>query len=292
MVNIAFTTRPAISNIGAVRAILSSEQPNQTSTITYLQESQKENADDESYALAEPEERSEIQEIFGSVADLTVELFKISMLIRKATPRDRYLKATAHVKEPFDDRYDVAHVEQKFPKLARPDRARLKALLGKAITQRREFLRYARDHRYKLSVKQDPQIAEDARLEERKLDLFKTNQQRKQNAGSLISGARLATTLAPTNASTLLPLNLEDMEFTSDEEQSLTSFATSIGQNDEKLHVVALSQVSKGKFPFECSYCYQIVRLRHERSWRLVSRPSRYRDHFAYLDRKTTGSMS
>lgn len=282
MVNIAFATKPAISNITTVRAILSFERPNQTSTITHLQDFQEEDADDESYALAEPEERSELQEIFGSVADLTVELFKISMLIRKATPRDRYLKATAHAKEPFDDRYDIAHVEQKFPKLARPDKARLKALLGKAITQRREFLRYARDHRHKLSAKQDPQAVEDARLNERRLELLKIDPQHKQNAGSLISGARSATTLATTNASTLLPSNLEDMEFMSNEEQSVTSFATSLGQNVENICVVALSHVSRGKFPFECPYCWQIVGLRHERSWRLVSQFLRCRDHLAY----------
>ena len=278
MVNITFVANFAISNIRTVRTILSSEKPNQTCTITYLQHFQNENANDESYASAEPEERSEVQEIFGSVADLSVELFKISMLIWKATPRDRYLKATAQAKEPFDDHYDIAHVEQKFPKLARPDKARLKALLGRAITQRREFLRYVRDHRQKLSIKHNSQIVE-ARLKEPRSELPNINQQWKQDTGSPISAARPATTLAPTNASTLLPSKLEDMGLTSDEEQSITSFATSIEQNDENIRIVALSHVSKGRFPFECSYCWQIVRTRHERSWKFVSWLSHYRDN-------------
>ena len=94
---------------------------------------------------------SELNEVFGTVKDMITSLMKLSMIIRDATPRDRYLKAITSTKSPFIDAFDILHVGHKYPKVDTDDRIWLKERLGKAITQRRQYLKYCRDHHSKFS---------------------------------------------------------------------------------------------------------------------------------------------
>lgn len=90
----------------------------------------------------------ELSELWLSVGDIISSLMKVSMLVRKATGRDRYLKAASAAGAPFLPDFDKRHVEDKFPKARQlpwlVDR------LGAAITQRRQYLRYSRDHRHRI----------------------------------------------------------------------------------------------------------------------------------------------
>jgi hypothetical protein len=65
----------------------------------------------------EVNEVTELDEIFQSLADSISSLFKISLLIRCATPRDRYAKVAKLVKQPFDDSFNISHVGHKYSKL-------------------------------------------------------------------------------------------------------------------------------------------------------------------------------
>ncbi|KAF2496628.1 hypothetical protein BU16DRAFT_458300, partial [Lophium mytilinum] len=76
----------------------------------------------------------EAKDILGVVLDCLRNLFRISIVIRKASPRDRFSKA-----------------------LQRSGRLRIR--LGHAITQRRQFLHYCSDHRDRLGgldIENDP----------------------------------------------------------------------------------------------------------------------------------------
>jgi hypothetical protein len=97
----------------------------------------------------EREDPSEAQEIFERIKDTIASLFRLAILIRKATPRDRYAKAVGDP-NPFIEDFDVSHVGHKFEKLNTEASRWLKERLGKAITLRREYLRYAREHRARL----------------------------------------------------------------------------------------------------------------------------------------------
>jgi hypothetical protein len=94
---------------------------------------------------------SEANERFESVKDTITSLFRISIIIRKASPRDRFAKALTSPREPFDDRFDINHVGHKFPLLDNREREWFKERVGKANTQRRQYLRYARNHRDRLA---------------------------------------------------------------------------------------------------------------------------------------------
>lgn len=92
--------------------------------------------------------QDELSELWLSVGDIITSLMKVSMLVRKATGRDRYLKAASATGDPFLEDFDKRHVADKFPKAR--EQPWLIDRLGAAITQRRQFLRYSRDHRHRI----------------------------------------------------------------------------------------------------------------------------------------------
>ncbi|KAH8749410.1 hypothetical protein F5882DRAFT_488661, partial [Hyaloscypha sp. PMI_1271] len=199
---------------------------------------------------------SEIQEIFQSIPETITSLFKLSILIRNSSSRDRFAKALAAAsKAPFNDQFDIDHVGNKFPCLYSKDREWLRKRLGKAITQKRQYLRYCWEHHEKLSKGQPSKVADDAQ--------------------TVIS--KPTSTLAPTTASTVIPAKLESAESLAkldeqgeDDTRSQTSYATSIGDDDcdNRLSVVRLEEVAGTSQSFECPYCWTIQRISNQQAWR------------------------
>jgi hypothetical protein len=95
------------------------------------------------------ESSDELSELSLSVGDVITSLFKVSMLVKKATARDRYAKAASAKEHAFLADFDIRHVADKYPKLR--TRPWLLERLGKAITQRRQFLRYCRNHKHRIA---------------------------------------------------------------------------------------------------------------------------------------------
>lgn len=93
--------------------------------------------------------QDELSELHLSVGDIITSLFKVSMLVKKATKRDRYAKAASAKVDPFLEEFDIRHVADKYPKVRAQDW--LLERLGKAITQRRQYLRYCRDHKNRIA---------------------------------------------------------------------------------------------------------------------------------------------
>ena len=239
--------------------------------------------DDPSSPVSEP--LSEIYEIFLSIPETITSLFKLSILIRNNSSRDRYAKALVTVsKAPFDDRFDIDYVGNKFPRLSRDDMAWLRVRLGKAITHRRQYLRYCREHHEKLS-KAPAALNKSVASSEQK---FETNflevqgQQSRSFIDDEMAISKPTSTLASTTASTMDPANLETadgLERLRDDieadDRSQTSYATSIGEddNDCRLSVVPLEEVAIPGQWFECPYCWTIQRFRRQNSWRYVPIP-------------------
>ncbi|KAH7330210.1 hypothetical protein BKA65DRAFT_554201 [Rhexocercosporidium sp. MPI-PUGE-AT-0058] len=108
---------------------------------------------------SDEEELSEIREIFASIDDAINNLFRFSVIIRNNINRDRYAKAAASsIASPFNDQFDICHVEHKFPALGKRNDRWLVERLGKAVTQRRQYLKYCRDHHEKIA--KEPQSSE------------------------------------------------------------------------------------------------------------------------------------
>lgn len=97
----------------------------------------------------ELEYSDELSELNLSVGDIITSLFKVSMLVKKATTRDRYAKAASAKEAAFLAEFDIRHVADKYPKLR--TQPWLLERLGNAITQRRQFLRYCRNHKHRIA---------------------------------------------------------------------------------------------------------------------------------------------
>ena len=205
-----------------------------------------------------------------------------SIIIRNATPRDRYTKAQSSTKNPFLESFDIAHVGHKFPKVDSQGREWLKRRLGKAITQRRQYLKYCREHHDKFS-----QRTEHVDLSPESKDLFHESGPRlgSQIEASTIRGVQTGHTsvLASTVASTLQPPRLGDTGGVPEgdgtdvsDSYSQTSYATSVHDNESesRLHAPSLKDISSFS-PFECPYCWNLQEISSEKVWRYIH----IRDH-------------
>ncbi|KAF2685655.1 hypothetical protein K458DRAFT_15670 [Lentithecium fluviatile CBS 122367] len=92
----------------------------------------------------------EAEELLKAATSTVSSLFRIAILIRKASPRDRFARALAATKSPFDATFDIRHVCDKFPLIMEEGKGWLSERLGNAITQRRQYFIYTRNHRDKL----------------------------------------------------------------------------------------------------------------------------------------------
>lgn len=212
---------------------------------------------------------SELQELFESTAETITSLFKLSIVIRNATFRDRYARALAAAKEPLNDSFDISHVGEKFPRLRRTPW--LEKRLGKAITQRRQHLKYCQEHHDRLA--EDIEHDGENRYPSREKSLSRMLNRQMQQPGEERKSDMIAkppSTLNSTAASTLAATLLNGRDELSDEDRSLASYATSLGEDSggHKLGVPPLpEEAAKGK-PFQCRYCWGIQQLKNERSWR------------------------
>lgn len=70
--------------------------------------------------ISEPEDNSEsadeLSELYLSVGDILTSLFKVSILVKKATKRDRYAKAASAKDDPFLAEFDIRHIADKHPR--------------------------------------------------------------------------------------------------------------------------------------------------------------------------------
>ena len=227
---------------------------------------------------ASGKEGTEIDEAFEIIKDAITSLMKTSIIIRDATPRDRYVKANASTKHPFLASFDIAHVGHKYPKIESEGCAWLKDRLGKAITQRRQYLKYCREHRAKF----EPQDKEDLRPSgtTSQIDILQSNTTSRGQTESRGHPKTLrslpVSALAPTDASTLQAPLLKPVEEgrqdTAEElsdSHSQTSYATSVQDNeiDSGMYPPRLMDITS-TFPFECPYCWNMQQCRTERLWR------------------------
>ncbi|KAE9376716.1 hypothetical protein N431DRAFT_453112 [Stipitochalara longipes BDJ] len=221
-------------------------------SLTYASDT-KSSHHDQGEQFEDSEELSEMREIFKSMQDAINNLFRYSIIIRNNTNRNRYAKATASaIGSPFNDEFDIQHLVGR---------------LGKAITQRRQYLGYCRSHHDK--TWHEP-------VSKAGPDILRSNEQKPQGPTRLMPSSRSGfskptSTLAPTQGPTLLMTTSQFIEEEAVEEtQSQTSYATSadVDSNNQALQVIQLEDVSKGLRHFECPYCWQIQTYRAQKAWK------------------------
>jgi hypothetical protein len=189
-------------------------------------------------------------------------LFRVAALIGKSIARDRYARAETASRERFDDRYDIAHVKAKFQNEKAPDW--LLVRLGQAITKRRQYIKYIREHRSRID--QDSQRPRDVELPDIKSRV----------APSKITDAPKAATLAskpsqmPTRATTVMSNALLNVEQRFQDDRSVTTAdLTSFGEDhDQKLSVPPLTDYTTLGRAFPCPFCSAINKCNSQSSWK------------------------
>ncbi|KAK8091823.1 hypothetical protein PG997_002184 [Apiospora hydei] len=199
-------------------------------------------------------ERYEDQDLLELISKSIGSLLKITVLIRKATPRDRFAKALQG-SNPFMDDFDIAYVAERYPKLAGPDARWLCERLGRAITKRRQFLRYSREHSRRIAGHGDIDPV-DHRMPQHSIEqdgaLFK--ERARSSTPSIASGMRTnysgsyaAYTHTSTKASTLDIAQLrhvEDIQADDGDTKSYVSAGSSfqLDKADSSLHLPTLEE--------------------------------------------------
>ena len=193
------------------------------------------------------------------------------MIIHKPTPKDRYARLATL--DPIDDRYDQNHVWEKYP-CAR-SLPWLIERVGKANAKRRQYFLYREKHREKLSQG----VTEDARPIADKIPESKSVKNIPSHNvdvefHSQPSGQRSRETFPSTAATTLIlkansNVDLSLIEVESDAGQSMTSFATSVGEgSDQNVQFPPQPEASMNEREFECPYCWTIVTVRNWQGWK------------------------
>ncbi|MCJ1471573.1 hypothetical protein MMC13_000213 [Lambiella insularis] len=169
-----------------------------------------------------PGQDTEIQQIFVEILELINCLYRLSMSVRNPTGTQRYIKS-AHIDTSYFEPYDIEHVRQKFP-LAWDY---LVQRLGKAISRRRQYLKYRETHAAKIAQHLDE----------------------KDNT----------TVFSETTASDRVREEVKSVA-------SGSSFATSVG-SIQKARIPSMPKAAHSGLPFECPYCRAIECVNDTNAW-------------------------
>jgi hypothetical protein len=210
---------------------------------------------------------TELQELFAAVADSITGLFQLSMVLRKATPHDRYAKLA--LVDTYDCHSDIDYVWHKYPYARNTNESAgewLVERLGRANAHRREYFKYSESHHQKSAsvpvmqpqeAKQSNQVHDPGPIP--------AGTELDDAGGRRILSDKSYSMLAPTTATTYV----ENAEISKLETQSLTSYATSIGtEEDGNLSIPPPPKESENEKEFECRYCYTIQVVKTEHAWR------------------------
>jgi rubredoxin len=198
----------------------------------------------------------------NKIAEDISHLFRVSALIGKSIARDRYARAETASKERFDDQYDIAHVRHKFQHAKTPDWLSLR--LGQAITKRRQYIKYVREHRSRIDGDSQPRKESDLPPVASSMD------------PSQVQGPPKTITLAsrpsqmPTMATTVVSDALLGVEQPFEDSRSVTTADTTWLDEDpdQKMSVPPLTEYTTLGREFTCPFCPTIVKFNSQGSWK------------------------
>ena len=221
----------------------------------------------------EESETSELQSLLKDIRHITTSLYNTSTAIRNPVPRERLAKFTAIDVSHFTP-LDIEHIRHKFP--GAPEY--LIKRLGEANCKRRQLLQYYKNQYDRI-----------ARYTNLPLSASDTGDKGKA-VTSTKSPATVPTVLQSQIAVTTRPgaIPLDEVESdedylsqtSSDEDHlsqtpsdgdhsSQTSYANSINQHiDTQIPPPPNATATFDGEPFQCPYCYQIIKIGNLRSWR------------------------
>ena len=181
------------------------------------------------------------------------------------------MKAAAAREDPFSEIPDILHVGHKFPKLRNVPW--LEHRLGRAITRRRQFLRYCKMHKDKLAEGTLQEVWKPSALEvEVQKPQLSPVLLPNENEPEQKPGLRVPSVLASTKASTLAVPSIGVLPESSDDVDTSTVVSSSLGDELETdgLQVPLIPDDAAAGMEFECPFCWTIQAFRRKasRSWK------------------------
>lgn len=214
-----------------------------------LSDSDSDDSDNESLVSMQ-ESTTELAQLASNMTEINSCLMRLSLAIRNPAPHDQFKEST-QIDVTHYEAFDVDHVRGKFPKAKEYVIHRL----GKAISRRRQYLRYREEHRKKLGQGLEPQTV-----------LLDTQQvSRTVTAPSDKIESTVASSLPPAIKTSSPNVNLDDEDYYEDN-LSQTSYASS--NNDApRLRPPPLPEDGQDGSPFECSLCFRLTSVRQVNAW-------------------------
>ncbi|KFZ00936.1 hypothetical protein V501_10348 [Pseudogymnoascus sp. VKM F-4519 (FW-2642)] len=247
--------------------IILGNDPNQADDESISSDSENEPEEIASSNSINPaQETSYLQELCMAISSSNASLMKLSILIRKSSNRDDYLKAASRYStwnpSPF-----ISHVREKYGS-AKGSKEWLVERLGKAIMRRRQFLTYREEHHGKLTGDWGEDL--DEVVEEKGPD-----------------APKLAKTVASTKATTfIVDGNASKKEVSENEASdvmagsfgSQTSYEATEFEGDSTAPTkLTVPPPPKWAFPdvpfeyrepFQCPYCYTEQEVNNKAAWK------------------------
>lgn len=203
-------------------------------------ESDSDGTDQEPEAATSDSSTTELDQHATVIADVITDLMQLSSTIGNPAPHDQF-KLSQGINIEHYEKFDVEHVELKFPLADRY----LTKRLGRAISRRRQYLRYREEHRIKLEKGLDP--AEDI-----------ANEADGTVASSIPSQLK--------SGPFILNANYDNYENHLDDAASQTSYASSAA-GTTTLRPPPLPWDGHDGMPFECPFCRYFVLIDEELAW-------------------------
>lgn len=219
-------------------------------------------------------ELSEIQDLFQLISELNTNLFRASSKIRSNTPRDRYVRAATalpELKAQFNT-WDYAHILSKYIKLQpqEDDRNWFAERLARAITWRRQYLRYCQNHSLKLATVRKQQTPIQS-IHIRQMPTMNVSEL--QVATSIVEPAPPSVTTLTTPSTFVEEKKIPEVSRNENpvdevEEVAPSTLATSVGTVEgESSAIIRLEKVRKGNYEFTCLFCTQPQKFRSNHAW-------------------------
>jgi hypothetical protein len=217
-------------------------------------ESSDSDSDDSERSSQMSEDPPELAQKASYMYEIVRCLSRLAMAYRNPAPHDQF-RASVQWDKTFFQPYDALHVESKFPKAANF----LIQRLGKAISRRRQYLQYRKEHRSKLEMGLDTQRLEVLSSEPR--SALQAPQSEFEVAASTVASSLPSRMKTIVNSTEYLDL---DKEFP--DETSQTSFASS-SYGAFRLRPPCPPRASSDGEPFECPLCFRFTSVRKVREW-------------------------
>ena len=211
---------------------------------------------------------TELEQTMGDIHNIISNLYEISIMLRDPAPRDRLLKLAA-IDVSYFEQWDKMHIEHKFPK-AHPI---LIERLAQANSKRRQYFKYLEKHHGKLALGSHAYVIDEEprkMMKEPSISVRNPSDKSVVEKGPRSIAASTPTTIATKNTqTTVATFRPDEQDVYVDDTLSETSSAASEGVSAAtQLQIPVPPQAAIDGDPFECPYCFEMMRISGLLAWR------------------------